>query len=227
MARFSGGSSSRATVPRLEPVTQRLRQFQTIETRRVTRDRGMALLGLLCILLAWPDVAFAYALWRGFPAVGYNPPCGIFGAQPAKVATIDYVFQGGMEDAVRKCKELRPSSTSVQVPKANGKTGLTDVGHDEYILKVGLSDKEAGWCTEPMHWKDFMQLVKGLDIRLIRRFVIQQGTGKLRVIDDAADGGQSDTSEDANKLRLCIAWLKALCWHLLLVMLRQQNNTEG
>ena len=38
---------------------------------------------------------------------------------------------------------------------------------------------------------------------LIRRFCIQQPSGKLRVIDDAADGGQSALSSDANKLDLC------------------------
>ena len=41
--------------------------------------------------------------------------------------------------------------------------------------------------------------------RLIRRFVITQASGKQRVIDDAAAGGQSDLSADANKLRLCSA----------------------
>ena len=39
--------------------------------------------------------------------------------------------------------------------------------------------------------------------RLIRRFCIKQPSGKLRVIDDAADGGQSALSSDANKLDLC------------------------
>ena len=41
--------------------------------------------------------------------------------------------------------------------------------------------------------------------RLIRRFCIQQGCGKLRVIDDATDGGQSALSSDCSKLDLCSA----------------------
>ena len=52
-----------------------------------------------------------------------------------------------------------------------------------------------------MSWSQLCYQVR--PFRLIRRFCIQQPSGKLRVIDDAADGGQSELSHDANKLDLC------------------------
>ena len=48
-----------------------------------------------------------------------------------------------------------------------------------------------------------MRHTKGAPIRLIPRCVITQSSGKKRVIDDAAKGGQSALTSDANKLVLC------------------------
>ena len=54
-----------------------------------------------------------------------------------------------------------------------------------------------------------MQVTKATEkkkpFRLIKRFCIQQPSGKLRVIDDAAAGGQSRLSQDGSKLDLCSA----------------------
>ena len=60
--------------------------------------------------------------------------------------------------------------------------------HDAAIVQAGEEDQ---LCHELPRF------------RLIRRFCIQQPSGKQRVIDDAADGGQSALSSDAKKLDLC------------------------
>ena len=51
---------------------------------------------------------------------------------------------------------------------------------------------------------------KGDPYRLIPRCVITQASGKQRLIDDAARGGQSASSRDANKLVLCTPLRPAL-----------------
>ena len=48
-----------------------------------------------------------------------------------------------------------------------------------------------------------LRLLGGQAFRLIPRCVITQASGKQRVIDDAAVGGQSERSSDSNKLVLC------------------------
>ena len=48
--------------------------------------------------------------------------------------------------------------------------------------------------------------LKGRPFRLIRRFCVEQASGKKRPIDDAQDGGQSDLTSDADKLELCSAF---------------------
>ena len=57
---------------------------------------------------------------------------------------------------------------------------------DEEILKAGVEDEAKGFCSAPMSWDDLFALKR--PSRLIRRFCIQQASGKLRV-DDANDGG--------------------------------------
>ena len=55
------------------------------------------------------------------------------------------------------------------------------------------------FCTKPMMLTQFLRVTKGRPYRLIPR----QSSGKQRVIDDAARGGQSERSQDTNKLVLC------------------------
>ena len=94
---------------------------------------------------------------------------------------------------------------------------------DDFITEASEADYSKGWSTPPMTWGELRQVTHGRQLRLIRRFAITQASGKMRVIDDAADGWQSDTSEDANKLRLCSALQPA--HHL--AILRQELTKQG
>ena len=69
---------------------------------------------------------------------------------------------------------------------------------DHVILEAGLKDEKNGWCSPAF---PLAKLQNFPEYRLIKRFVITQASGKKRVIDDAASGGQSQYSHDANKLQ--------------------------
>ena len=68
-----------------------------------------------------------------------------------------------------------------------------------------MGDAQKGFATDPMSWEQLQTYMAGQRFRLIRRFVITQSSGKKRIIDDAADGGQSDSSTDENALQFCSA----------------------
>ena len=79
-------------------------------------------------------------------------------------------------------------------------------GKDDYvILEKSTVDAEKGFATQPMSHEELVKHSEGQDFRLIRRFVITQSTGKQRIIDDAAAGGQSEASTDENMLGFCNA----------------------
>ena len=77
--------------------------------------------------------------------------------------------------------------------------------NDEYISEASRKDYEQGWSSPPLTWDALRKQTRGRPINLIRRFAISQSNGKKRIIDDAAEGGQSETSEDANKVQFCSA----------------------
>ena len=74
-----------------------------------------------------------------------------------------------------------------------------------------------------MSWEELRKSTHGRQLRLTRRFAITQASGKMRVIDDAADRGQSETSEDANRPRLRNVLQPA--HHL--AILRQELTKQG
>ena len=71
------------------------------------------------------------------------------------------------------------------------------------IQSASAEDENKHWCTPEFGWDALCSF--GRPYRLIKRFVITQASGKKRVIDDAAGGGQSAHSHDANHLQFCSA----------------------
>ncbi len=53
--------------------------------------------------------------------------------------------------------------------------------------------------------EEFEKSIQGSNVILIRRLVITQSAGKKRIIDNAADGGQSEMSTDEKALCFCSA----------------------
>ena len=73
----------------------------------------------------------------------------------------------------------------------------------EVIHQAGLTDEQNHWCTPEFGWDELAAHHR--PFRLIKRFVITQASGKKRVIDDAASGGQSLCSRYGNKMQFCSA----------------------
>ena len=88
--------------------------------------------------------------------------------------------------------------------------------NDDVILVKSEADTKKHFATAPMDYPSLLKYLGGVPFRLIRRFVIIQASGKARVIDDAAAGGQSDKSTDENILSFCSAIQPAT--HIALLM---------
>lgn len=174
---------------RLQPVTDAIRQQQVAALRQVNLSVHFAFLALLVGLLQWPDTSFCHSLFVGFPAVGHLPPCGIWAAQPVSHVSLEAALAGGPEAAQPLFAELRQ-----RVPTAE------DL---KVIHEAGTTDEEHHWCTHEFGWDEL--LAHQRPFTLIKRFVITQASGKKRVIDDAASGGQRLFSHDGSKLQFCSA----------------------
>ena len=166
-------------------VTEALVSCQPWEVKMATSGRHIALIGLLAIMIDWPDPGIMKDLVQGFPGVGYSKHVPVYASQPASWIPLNDLWTTAMDDAKRICDRLRPGD------------------FDDAIMEAGAKDENLGFCGPRMSWDDLCSFDR--PFRLIRRFCIQQPGGKLRVIDDAADGGQSALSSDGNKLDLCTA----------------------
>jgi hypothetical protein len=95
--------------------------------------------------------------------------------------------------------------------------------NDGIILEKSLEDARKGFATQPLTKDQLHEYLRGENFRLIRRFVITQSTGKQRIIDDAAGGGQSEVSTDENILGFCNALQPAHHLTTLMAELHMQN----
>eukprot|EP00435_Cladocopium_sp_Y103_P036199 s845_g9.t1 len=170
---------------RLQPVSDFIRSQQHPEVRCVNPAVHLALIAVLVLIFAWPDTQFPAQLFAGFPAVGWIPPCGLWDSRPSSFVSLDEVFMNGLADAKNLVFSMKPSPD------------------DGVAVEAGVKDQDSGFCSPDFTWPSLQQANR--PFRLIRRFVINQASGKKRVIDDACSGGQSALSSDANVLRFCSA----------------------
>ena len=124
-------------------------------------------------------------LLLGYPAVGQYPWCGVFGRREVPLSERCDVFGQSRANNLRLLRTVRPCPD------------------DDVILTNSLADADEGFAIAPMTLAELDKLLDSKPFRLTRRFVITQAMGKKRVIDDAAGGGQSDTSTDENVLQFC------------------------
>ena len=137
------------------------------------------------MLTSWPDVTYPSGLVLGLPAVGYAPCYGIFPELHVDRITFDEVLGSWETHNSQILSRLRPGPD------------------DEVALTQSCADADKGFCTHPLTRTELLREIRGQPHRLIPRCVITQSSGKKRIIDDAAVGGQSASSRDANKLVLC------------------------
>jgi len=124
---------------------------------------------------------------QGYPAVNHCEWSGVFPRREVPLSERKDVYLGADEHNKALLASIRPAS------------------NDDVILEKSLEDAAKGFATKPMTANELREYLQGKRLRLIKRFVITQSTGKKRVIDDAAAGGQSDTSTDENILQFCSA----------------------
>ena len=172
---------------RLTSVTTHLRSFQPDQVRAATSKRDLGFVAFLMVACSWPDVTYPAGLILGLPAVGYAPNYGVFPGQPSNFISQVDVLTGCDQHNHYILSTLKPSKD------------------DGFALAQSLKDHDKGFCTPPMKHAELLRYTKGKPFRLIPRHVITQASGKQRIIDDAARGGQSELSSDSNKLVLCNA----------------------
>ena len=177
---------------RWAPVSKHLVAFQSEAIRGVTSKRDLGLLGLFVVIMQWGDFALPHGFIKGLPAVGYAPHYGVFPYQPVEAIAHSEVLAGWEEHNAATTAGVRPGST------------------DSFVLEQSTKDHREGFCTPPMTLSQLKRYAKGDPYRLIPRCVITQASGKQRLIDDAARGGQSASSRDSNKLVLCTPLRPAL-----------------
>ena len=165
-------------------VTTHLRGIQPQSVAAVTASRDIGLVALLMVVLQWPDVTYTHT--------GSFWDCQRWGLHRAMVFSLSwrslvpllrkFSATGNliMPLFCRICGPVRMMNSSSSNPWTH-----------------------QGFCTEPMTRAQLLSTLKGAPHRLIPRCVITQSSGKQRIIDDAAKGGQSDSSSDSNKLVLC------------------------
>ena len=108
--------------------------------------------------------------------MGYAPHYGVFPHQPVEAIAHSDV-------RAVTVASVRPGST------------------DAFVLEQSTKDhKEGGANPPPMNLRQLKRCAKEDPDRHRPRCVITQASGKQRLIDDAARGGQSASSRDANKL---------------------------
>ena len=98
------------------------------------QGRHIALVGLIMLLIGWPDTTFVASLIYGFSAVGFSPHVPIYKAQPAHYVTDDSIYQDALQEADRIIQSLRPGE------------------HDDAIVQAGEEDQAKGFCGPPLTW---------------------------------------------------------------------------
>ena len=130
---------------RWQPVTDYLRSFQPWEVAKATAGRHLAMIGLLGILVDWPDSTFLHNLLTGFPSVGFSPHVASYTSQPATSIPLDDIWDSSFVDAARILKHLRPGPL------------------DTEIVKAGDKDESLGFCSEPFSWEHLLSLDRASD----------------------------------------------------------------
>ena len=130
---------------RWQPVTDYLRSFQPWEVAKATAGRHLGMIGLLGILVDWPDSTFLHNLLTGFPSVGFSPHVASYTSQPATWIPLDEIWDSSFVDAARFLTRLRPGPL------------------DTEIVKAGDKDESLGFCSEPFSWEHLLSLDRPFD----------------------------------------------------------------
>ena len=123
---------------RWQPVTDHLRSCQPWEVAKATAGRHLGLLGLLGLLLDWPDPTFMHDLLVGFPSIGFSPHVPSFTSQQGQWITWDNIWETSYSDALRILTSLKPGPLDSEIVQAGEKDEQLFHGETFYGLTAPL-----------------------------------------------------------------------------------------
>ncbi len=151
----------------VQPLRQALWHFRNEASRKVAAEKDPAFLSLCTALLRWPDVQQPLQMVQGYPIIGEVAPTGVFRPIEAReTPQLDTWLGQYATDAIDSILSSRP-------PR-----------HHDEILKATTAEMEKGFCSELRTRAWFDGHFGAGQWRPLERFIIQQGDGKFRVIDN-------------------------------------------
>ena len=88
---------------------------------KATAGRHLGLIGLLGIIVDWPDPTFLHNLLVGFPSVGFSPHVASYSSQPSQWIPLDDLWDSSLTDASRILSQLRPGPLDDEIVQAGAK----------------------------------------------------------------------------------------------------------
>jgi len=168
---------------KLLPLDDLLRATMVTDVKRVAEAKRPAVMAMTTIILRWPDLAQPALYVTGFPMVGELEECNVFKKITAKndAAKEEAAAEFLGPSAVQWVDEIEQSQ-----PRW---------AHVEEIHRQTQAEQEKGWCGA---WMTRQQMDKYYGAGMWRpqkRFLIEQASGKLRVIDDALRSGHNKATK--------------------------------
>ena len=194
----------------LEPLRHELASARSITAQAVAASRDVPALALLTALLRWPDREQPAAYLHGFPVVGNIQSSGVFrSVTPPVIEDLHTSFYG--EPAVQEVQELLAS------PPSKDAAEIFDLTEEE--IQRGF--------TEPLVTARELDARFGVGRwRPLYRFLVRQGDGKVRPIDDGRRGKQNSFSSLAETI-YTISVDVVPAWAACVVRACQQEGKAG
>ena len=183
---------------RCDGLTRALRKQQDTTVRQVTQGLHLGLIGVLTVILEWPDWQLPGGFVAGFQLVGTMPRTHIFDPVAQPPVDIDVASLRKRGPALRAALRSRPVSPEVQ-----------------FLWDSVMAEVEAGKAYPPMTEAEVSQHFGTASWCAVPSFCHVQPCGKKRRIDDAKCGMQNEFIAYSERGHLCTAFQPALCARLV------------
>ena len=183
---------------RCRSLTLALRKRQPTTVRKVTDGLNLGLIGVLAVVLEWPDWQMPRGFVSGFPLVGTMPRTHIFDPVATEPQELDLAKLREQGPGLRRALASRPVSPEVQ-----------------FLWDSVLDEVKAGKAFDPMTEAEVSQYFGTDRWCAVPSFCHVQPCGKKRRIDDAKCGQQNAFIEYSERGHLCTAFQPALCARLV------------
>jgi hypothetical protein len=156
-----------------------LKKVMHADVARVAATKSPAVMGLMTILMRWPDRTQPVLFVKGFPMVGHMTTSQVFRSRPSPTGDINH---DPMKDF------LGPRAAAWVDDLEDSPPRWADV---QAIYDQTIKEQKAGYCG-PLRSRGQLDDMYGIGgWRPQKRFLITQAGGKRRVIDDACKSGHN------------------------------------